>query len=113
MPNRIRELRQEKKITQLQLSIELNVTQETISAYEHGRHFPSVAGLMKMAEIFDSSMDYIMGLSNVRYYTDEYYVNPDDAAQQALLVNIYKKLGTTNKARLLAYAQGLLDSKIK
>ena len=113
MPNRIRELRQEKKITQLQLSIELNVTQETISAYEHGRHYPSVAALIKLTEIFDASMDYIMGLSDVRYYSDSSHINPEDAAQQALLVNIYKKLGTTNKIRLLAYAQGLLDSKIK
>lgn len=113
MPNRIRELRQEKKITQLQLSIELDVTQETISAYEHDRHHPSVASLMKMADLFDSSMDYIMGLSNVRYYTDSSNINPDEAAQHALIINIYKKLGTINKARLLAYAQGLLDSNSK
>lgn len=113
MQNRIRELRQEKKITQLQLSIELDVTQETISAYEHGRHLPSVTSLMKMAEIFDASMDYIMGLSNVRYYSDSSHINPDDAAQQAMLINIYKKLGAANKTRLLAYAQGLLDSKLK
>ena len=63
--NRIRKLRQEKGITQLQLSIELEVTQETISAYEHNRHLPSLTALMKMSRLFDVSMDYIMGLSDV------------------------------------------------
>lgn len=38
--NRIRELREEKHITQVRLSTELGVAQETISAYEQGRHLP-------------------------------------------------------------------------
>ena len=41
--NRIRELREEKHITQVRLSTELGVAQETISAYEQGRHLPSVS----------------------------------------------------------------------
>ena len=110
MSNRIKELRQEKRITQLQLSIELNVTQETISAYEHGRHLPSLTSLIKMSQIFDASMDYIMGMSNVRYVAND-SGNPEDMEQQTLLINIYRRLGSTNKARLIAYAQGLLDSR--
>ena len=39
--NRIRQLRKEKNITQVRLSIELEVSQETISAYEKEKHFPS------------------------------------------------------------------------
>ena len=61
--NRIRELRQKKKLSQLQLSIELEVTQETIRSYEHSKHLPSVTALMKMSQLFGVSMDYIMGLS--------------------------------------------------
>ena len=62
--NRIRELRQKKNLSQLQLSIELEVTQETISAYEHSKHLPSITALMKMSQLFGVSMDYIMGLSD-------------------------------------------------
>ena len=53
MKNRIRELRAEKNITQLRLSLELEVSQETVSAYDkrkasakseisdqNGRYFP-------------------------------------------------------------------------
>ncbi len=109
MPNRIKELRVEKKITQLQLSLELDVTQETISAYEHDRHLPSLAALMKMSQIFDASMDYIMGLSSVRQIqTGDYNVTDE---QRNLLLYYYQRLGTKNKARMLSYAQGLLDSQ--
>ncbi|MBR1851722.1 MAG: helix-turn-helix transcriptional regulator [Lachnospiraceae bacterium] len=110
MNNRIRELRLEKRITQLQLSIALNVTQETISAYEHNRHMPSLAALIKMSEIFNASMDYIMGLSNVRHILNEPTDKANEAEQKTKLLDCYNKLGTKNKARLIAYAEGLLDS---
>lgn len=109
MPNRIKALRTEKKITQLQLSIDLGVTQETISAYEHGRHLPSLTALMKMSEIFDASMDYIMGLSPVRHTQTTAYTIEDE--QRDTLIHLYQRLGSKNKSRLVAYAQGLLDSQ--
>lgn len=106
MPNRIKELRKEKRITQLQLSIELGVTQETISAYEHGKHLPSLAALIRMSEIFHTSMDYIMGLAPAEQH-DEY--TSDE--QRDYLLRCYRRLGTKNKARLVSYAEGLLDSQ--
>ena len=109
MSNRIKELRNEKRITQLQLSIELDVTQETISAYEHDRHLPSLSALMKMSEIFDASMDYIMGISPIRQIQNTDFFIADE--QRDILLNCYQRLGSKNKARLVAYAQGLLDSQ--
>lgn len=109
MPNRIRELRIEKRITQLQLSIDLDVTQETISAYEHDKHLPSLTALMKMSKLFDASMDYIMGLSPVRQIQTSDYTVTDE--QRDFLIHCYRQLGSKNKTRLVAYAQGLLDSQ--
>lgn len=110
MKTRIKELRKEKKITQIQLSLELGVTQETISAYEHGRHLPSVAALIKMSEIFGCSMDYIMGLSSERSLLRGDGSNVLDS-QKDFLLNCYRRLGSRNKSRLLAYAEGLLDAQ--
>lgn len=59
--NRIRELRQKKNLSQLQLSIELEVTQETISAYEHSKHLPSVTALMKMSQLSVSAWITLWG----------------------------------------------------
>lgn len=113
MKNRIRELRQEKRITQLQLSIALEVTQETISAYEHNRHLPSLSALMKMSDIFDASMDYIMGMSDVRRPISDADTSISDVENRNRLLYYYQKLGNKNKMLLLAYAQGLMDSQEK
>lgn len=111
MANRIKELRIEKRITQLQLSVALGVTQETISAYEHNKHLPSVNSLLKMCEIFDASMDYIMGLSPIRH-TLKNDLSMDDSNRDYLL-NCYARLSSKNKLCLISYAEGLLDSKNK
>ena len=66
MANRIRALREEINMTQIRLSTELEVSQETISAYETGRHNPSFALLARMSDLFHVRMDYIIGLSDVR-----------------------------------------------
>lgn len=110
--NRIRELRHEKGITQLQLSMALEVTQETISAYEHGRHLPSLTALMKMSEIFHASMDYIMGLSDVQSIAQDSDSSPIDVEQRNLLLKYYRRLGCKNRIKLVAYAQGLADSEV-
>ena len=49
--NRIKELREEKHITQVRLSIELEVSQETISAYEKGIQMPTGNNILRIAEV--------------------------------------------------------------
>lgn len=66
MANRIKQLRGENRMTQVQLSMELDISQETVSAYEKEKHYPSFAQLCKMSELFHVSIDYLMGRSDVR-----------------------------------------------
>ena len=105
--NRIKELRDEKNMTQIRLSVELEVSQETVSAYEIGKHYPSVKSLMRMAELFDASMDYIMGLSPVRNTMIESSL-PDGDVKILLL---YRKLDNLKKEKAYSYMQGLADEK--
>ena len=104
--NRIKELREEKSMTQLRLSVELGVSQETISAYEMGKHYPSVMSLMRMAELFDASMDYIVGTSPVRRTISEKAL-PDDEVR---LLSVYRKLDATRKEKAHSYLQGMSHS---
>lgn len=46
MENRILELRKERNMTQMSLSTSIHVSQETISAYETGRHDPTAENLI-------------------------------------------------------------------
>lgn len=57
---RLKELRKKKGVTQLRLAIELNTTQNTISRYETGEHEPGIAELLKLADYFNVSVDYLL-----------------------------------------------------
>lgn len=105
MANRIRELREDVGMTQIRLSTELEVSQETISAYETGRHYPSFTSLVRMSQIFHASIDYIMGLSDVRRPLTAQQLSGE---QQAAL-ELFCSLDEKRQALVMAYMQGLYD----
>lgn len=69
--NRITMLRKEKGMSQIALSIKLNVSQKMISAYETGKSEPSIETLKSLADIFNTSVDYIIGYSDIRQPLDK------------------------------------------
>lgn len=56
---RIKRLRQEKGWSQVQLAKKLNVHQKQISGYERAVHVPSTEILIRIAELFNVSLDYL------------------------------------------------------
>lgn len=58
---RLKELRKKKGISQLRLATELNTTQNTISRYETGEREPGIDELIKIADYFNVSGDYLLG----------------------------------------------------
>lgn len=103
--NRIRELREEKNITQVRLSIELEVSQETISAYEKGKYYPSAKSLIKLQKLFGVSIDYILGLSNVKYNG----ISMNDLRSDELtMLQLYRKLDWMGREKARAYMDGYL-----
>lgn len=61
---RLKELRQNKKISQLKLSLDLNMNQNTISRYETGEREADYKTLIKIADYFNVSIDYLLGRTN-------------------------------------------------
>ena len=55
----IRQLRQDRGWTQLELAYKLGVTPLTIQNWERGRYEPSASRLRKIAEVFGVSMDEV------------------------------------------------------
>ncbi len=64
--NRIKLLREELGMTQKDLSIKLDLTEGSISLYEKEDRKPSLEVLVKLSEIFNCSIDYILGKSDIR-----------------------------------------------
>jgi len=58
---RLKELRKSKGLSQLRLATDLNTTQNTISRYETGEREPGIAELIKIADYFHVSVDYLIG----------------------------------------------------
>lgn len=106
MENRIRELREERKMTQRRLSMELEVSQETVSGYENGKYLPTLAKLIQMSEIFDASIDYIILRSDIRTPITSDCLSPTEVR----LFRYYRLLGTLQKEKAIAYIQGLYDA---
>ena len=62
----LKQLREAKNLTQLRLAMELNVSQETISGYEIGKAVPPAEMLVKLADTLDTSVDYILGRTDIK-----------------------------------------------
>lgn len=58
---RIKELRKLRHITQLKMALDLNMTQNTISRYESGEREPGIVELIRIADYFHVSIDYLVG----------------------------------------------------
>lgn len=57
---RLKELRKERKISQLKLAMDLNMNQNSISRYETGEREADYATLIKFADYFNVSIDYLL-----------------------------------------------------
>ncbi len=58
---RLQELRMNRKLTQLELANILNVSRNTVSRYEIGNREPDYDTLNQLAELFEVSIDYLLG----------------------------------------------------
>lgn len=66
MKNKIKELRREKGMTQEQLGEALGITHSAVAKYESGNRKLSPDVLSRTSEIFDCSVDYLIGRSSLR-----------------------------------------------
>ena len=57
---RLKELRKARRITQLKLAMDLNLTQNTVRRYETGEREPGIAELVRIADYFHISVDYLL-----------------------------------------------------
>lgn len=60
-PERLREWRKKKKLTQEQLAKKVNMTKGTISNYENGYSSPPHDTLVALADVLGISTDYLLG----------------------------------------------------
>jgi methanogenic corrinoid protein MtbC1 len=63
--SRLKSLRKREKMRQVDLAKELGVAQTTIANYEQDARFPDEKTLRRIADLFQTSLDYLLGRSDV------------------------------------------------
>lgn len=58
----LKKAREDKRLTQADVANTLNISASTIGMYEQGRRDPDTDTLRKLAQIYDVSADYLLGL---------------------------------------------------
>lgn len=58
---RIREQRNEKKLSQSELGKLLSVSQDTVSLWEKSKSLPTVEMVIALCDLFEVSADYLLG----------------------------------------------------
>ncbi len=89
--NRIAKLRKEKHLNQVGLAMKLNISQYMVSAYETGRHQPTMDMLIELADFFNVSIDYLVGKSEIRYCAD-IFLNNGLSKKELELLNMFRTL---------------------
>ncbi len=103
---RIKILREKRNITQVRLGTEIEVSQETISAYENGKVEPKLDNLIRMADFLNTSTDYLLG----RIESDTPLIDTiNEVVDEELneLLNNYCLLNNLQKKDLLWYSKAL------
>lgn len=64
--DRLKSLRKGKRMTQREMGEYLGITMRAYQSYEQGTRYPEFPGLIKLADFFDVSLDYLVGRSSHR-----------------------------------------------
>lgn len=63
---KIRNLREDKELSQRQLADILGVSPSTVGMYEQGRRSPDKEMILELAKFFGVSVDYLLGTTNIK-----------------------------------------------
>lgn len=106
---RLRKLRKEKKITQIELANTVNLTQSTIASYENGYKLPTLDTLCYLARFFDVSCDYLLGMSEKRNDRNSSLLEDNFSDDELRILKYYDRLTIENKD----YVAGIMVQCLK
>ena len=101
---RFNELCKEKNVTRYKLSNDLQIGNSTIYGWEKGQQ-PTADKLIKLADYFEVSTDYLLGRSNDIGVIE---TNANLTKEETELLNLFNQMSFRDKNRLLGFAQGLV-----
>mgnify|MGYP003256455243 CR=1 FL=1 len=109
---RLKELREERHLTQNDIAKEIKTSQTNIGRWEKELNEPAASFLIRLADFFQCSTDYLLGreddFGNITIKTEKPVPLPQDELH---LLEVYRKLDTVNKMHVSAYAEVRLEEQ--
>lgn len=96
MLKNLKALRDESGITQKQLAEAIGVSQQSINKYENHNIEPDIETLIRLADYFNTSVDYLIGHTQVRRKIEvvhSYELSTDESC----IIDGYRKLSDKQK----------------
>ena len=106
----MKKIREKRNITQIRLSTGIDVSQETISAYESGRAMPSAETLVRIADFLNTSTDYLLGRID-KDIPFKQIMNEIVDEDINYLLNNYACLNQSQKKDLLWFSEAVKSKK--
>lgn len=104
---RLLDLRESRNMKQKDLADKLNLKPNAISRYEKGSSQPSMQTLAVIADIFEVSVDYLLGLSSIpNPYTAEKF-----SPKEVEIVTKFRKLSPENQIRIDERLSTMIDGQ--
>lgn len=91
----LKELREEKGLSQQHLAEILNVSRQTISGYETGTIEPPFSTLIKLSDIYNCSLDYLAGRTKEKHNLN--LLNKDTKELLLELIQVVEKYNIKKK----------------
>lgn len=108
MVKNLRLLRTKNNISQQQLAEIIGVTQQSINKYENHKIEPDIQTLIKLAEYFNTSVDYLIGHTDIDHIIEP-VVSYDLNKEEASLIEYYRRLLKKQKHAVLILAQSYFE----
>lgn len=105
MLNNLKKLRKNKKISQQKLAEIILVTQQSINKYENHDVEPSIDTLIKIADYFEVSVDYLIGRTDIKEMASTINMNNLNPSE-IKIINKFRKLKNNQKESI----ENLMDS---
>lgn len=94
--NIFKQLRKQKKLTQVELAKILNVKQNTISQWELDQSIPDYTTLKNLSAFYNVSIDYLLGNETKIINEEDYIKNPNDIISFEEMKKTFKEKGLTD-----------------
>lgn len=108
MIKNLKELRNKKGVSQQKLADDIGVSQQSVNKYENHNVEPDINTLMSIADYFSTSVDYLVGHTEIERIIENVQPNDLNSDEQSLII-AYRSLGKKEKESIRMIIENYLN----